>query len=614
PIVDRTAVAFAREFYGAWAAGEPIDSALAYARRLFSANGAGAAADWGIPVLYMGPVEGLRLELEQPRPRWPWPFLAVRWLVTGAIALLTLLSLLLLDLPGVVQAARTQVPIIRCRYPYPMHAGFNVAVAEFGRLEPDSPPKRYDLAVQHTNELKSQLTHELNALLQELGGESVAFQVESYCMIGGATEREQTEAAAWLAGATHADLVVYGYLVGPGEGSGVQIRFYSNKPDWTWSELFDGTWLAASERLNCTDGCLSLALGNRVKALSRLTAAMTYFFAAVPCREYLNPIAACRANLDQALRVLNEEDITNDDDRVLSRWSGRGKEVVHLFRGGIYLERAIRHSLDPRLASGDREQMLAAWEPALANFEAARAEFEQATQINPLYSRAYIGLALTDYSQGYLGPRANFQLIERAIAQYDQLLAPPEGQTAPFEKPEGAFVDLKLYYNRAIAHYSKFFLLGDEAAAQQAQADLEAVTREFVALAAAQDAENAGLLCAWTGRFCAAPPDLPRAVRELAARSYYFLGALHQHAGRTPVAIDAYTQSIALTSDPETAAVARYALGRLYEETGEPAQAQAVYVQLCQAIRTWDGIQGWQEPAIARLVALGASEAKEECT
>ena len=50
-IAHRAAVGFAREFYGAWAAGQPIEGALAYARRLVGGETPGAAADWGIPVL-----------------------------------------------------------------------------------------------------------------------------------------------------------------------------------------------------------------------------------------------------------------------------------------------------------------------------------------------------------------------------------------------------------------------------------------------------------------------------------------------------------------------------------------------------------------------------------
>ena len=66
PVPDRLAVDFARDFYGAWANGEPIESALAYARQLVVSGTPGTAADWVIPVLYMSPTEGLALELEQP--------------------------------------------------------------------------------------------------------------------------------------------------------------------------------------------------------------------------------------------------------------------------------------------------------------------------------------------------------------------------------------------------------------------------------------------------------------------------------------------------------------------------------------------------------------------
>jgi tetratricopeptide (TPR) repeat protein len=614
PIIDQTAVTFSREFYGAWAAGEPIESALAYARRLVTSTRAGAAADWGIPVLYMGPVEGLRLSVQPATERRPWPLSVLRMAVSGAIALLTLLGLVFLDLPQVAKAVQTQTPFIRCTLPYRMRSTFNVAVAQFGHLEPRSSPKTYEQAVQHTRDLRTLLRSELGALLAELGGQQGAVQVESYCIVQGETEEARALAAADLAADTNADLVVYGYHVGPLTGGDMQVRFMPSRTNWTWSDLFGGEWFVATERLNCPDCNLQLTLGNRTKALSRIVVAMTYLFAATPCRDYLDGISACRTNLDRALSVLNEEDIPLEQDRILARWTGEGKEVVHLLRGSVYLEKAIRHSLDPRLRSGNREQLLAAWEPALQNYAEAQAAFQAALDENERSSRARMGLALADYNQGILGPTQSIPRVDRAITAYTELLTPPEAGAPGFDKPEGAYVDIKILYNRGLAHYAKYRLLGDPADAQLAQADLEQVLAQYRTLTGGIDGEQSPhWLCARLNLACPPPLDLPRSVREVIARSAYFLGHLYANGGSVADAVNVYNESIQLSVDPITQALAYFALGELHEQEGQPEQAQEAFERLCDLSSMLSGFEGWRDLATANLVELGDEIAREGC-
>ena len=95
PILDEAAVEFAQEFYGAWAAGQPIEGALAYARRLIGEETPGAAADWSTPVLFMGPVEGLTLDLAPPPPSVPRAVRFLRWSAALFLTLLSTIGLLL---------------------------------------------------------------------------------------------------------------------------------------------------------------------------------------------------------------------------------------------------------------------------------------------------------------------------------------------------------------------------------------------------------------------------------------------------------------------------------------------------------------------------------------
>ena len=104
PVLDQTALEFTQEFYYAWAGGAPIEEALAQARQLITQRADGEAANWSIPVLFMGPAASLKLTLEVPPWRLPWPVRKV-WTTFGAFVVLLGILTSLLGIPGAAPAA-----------------------------------------------------------------------------------------------------------------------------------------------------------------------------------------------------------------------------------------------------------------------------------------------------------------------------------------------------------------------------------------------------------------------------------------------------------------------------------------------------------------------------
>lgn len=229
-IMDGTAVDFGREFYRMWAAGEPIESALARARRLMTYLSPTSASDWSIPVFYMGPLgpeSGMELKLEAPPIELPW-FLKASWKTLGAyVALVGILSTILVTGPQLNLYIRTQMPVIKCIFPYPMaeDPSFNIAIAPFTIVNQDkfkvNKADGYILA----NGVKKMLEENI----EELDIENPDIRDPSItCPIKGQTPEQRQQAASKLAERIQADVLIYGIIKPSGNELEVTPEFYVN--------------------------------------------------------------------------------------------------------------------------------------------------------------------------------------------------------------------------------------------------------------------------------------------------------------------------------------------------------------------------------------------------
>jgi tetratricopeptide (TPR) repeat protein len=217
PVLDGAAVDFAREFYRTWAAGEPIEVAMAYARRLVRQLGRGAAADWSIPVLYMGHTGGLAPQPLERAGRLPWPARLTRWAFVTLIVVLGIGTLL--GIPGMLRTVRTEVPVINCVWPYPMDKNkLTVAFNEFSVVDETGSPvssaagreladflyNRFEIDWQ---DLDLRLPYELRPPSQT-------------CPIRGASYPERAKKAAQLAEQNNIGILVYGVITDTVRGRG----------------------------------------------------------------------------------------------------------------------------------------------------------------------------------------------------------------------------------------------------------------------------------------------------------------------------------------------------------------------------------------------------------
>lgn len=210
PVLDSAAIDFAREFYRAWAAGEPIEVAVAYARRLVRQLGWGAAADWSIPVLYMGHTGGLAPQSLQRASRLPWPLRLTRWAFVTLIALLGILGTLL-GIPGMLRTVRTEVPVVRCVWPYPMDRNkLTVAFNEFSVLDESGSPVSSPAGRELADFLYKRFEVNWQALDLQLPYE--LRPPAHTCPIKGSSQLERAVRAAELAEEIHADIIVYGVI------------------------------------------------------------------------------------------------------------------------------------------------------------------------------------------------------------------------------------------------------------------------------------------------------------------------------------------------------------------------------------------------------------------
>lgn|GEM_PF-6991647 len=488
-VLDQTAVEFAQEFYGALALGEPIESALAFARRLIIQATRGAAIDWGIPVLYMIPIEGLRLSL--PKSVQPSALRQVlQWatwvMATGLPLLFFYFSLLPPE-------------------PIPMTKLFNVAVADFGVVniatsEPQASDDGQLLAEMAFTKFDARLKQ-----FDDLAGD-VDIQHEYIRFIPGATAEERQQEAAILAEKLNADIVIYGNIDASRLPNRLIPEFYVS-PRLTGAEESTGPNAFGTPldvRLPLANNSINRASLNerfvpRLEALTEFMFGLAYYKADIP---------------EKALEQLTRA-------RKVDAWSdtpGQGKEILYLWIGTTHIKRALQDdSVLTPCPSIDVE--------AANDWTCALMAYEKALSLNNRFARAYVGLGKVWADQAKR-TQLGIEIIDcsaylLAVKNYQQAFS--EGM----EAAETAIVNIKVHFNTGLAYASAFRNgCGDE----YFDPALENLGKAVKAYE-----EN---------------PSMPL-VRELGARTYYQLGITNALVEDYPAALYAFDQVVTI-ADPKS--------------------------------------------------------------
>lgn len=493
-IFDAAAVDFAREFYGAWALGEPVESALAYARRLISQTTGAAAVDWGVPILYMGPVESLRLTVRPPAPP---PML--RWARRlAALALFVIFTAI-----PTFYFYRTLLP------PEPVHMNklFNVAVADFGVVDGADAPARASEDGQTLSDNVFEMLEARFAGIPALAG-SVDLQHAYIRFVRGDSVAARRLAAGQLASTLGADVVIFGNLD------------ISKTPPRLTPELYVSPRLTGAEESTGSDVfgapvVIRLPLANTDNR-ARLADAFIPRMQALT--EFMFGLAFYKADLpDLALQQL-----TLADD--VAQWTdepGKGKEILYLWIGTTHARRA---QLELPAPSPPCPELAP---DAIDDLACAQAAYEKAQTLNKLFARAYIGLGnvwASRAKQTRFGAEIiDCQAYRRAMEEYAKA-ARPEMQTDP-----AAFVDLKVKFNIGLTYATSYRNhCGEEAYARA----VDFLTQAAVAYGQDTDAP---------------------VVRELGARIYYQLGLVQALAEDDPAALAAL-QKVITIAQPEQGA------------------------------------------------------------
>lgn len=538
PILDRAAVGFAREFYGAWAAGEPIEGALAYARRIVKGETPGAAADWGIPVLYMGPVKGLKLKWESEwKPKWcdegfpgcGWRML--RWIITAFLTLLSTIALLL-TIPNINRQLRTEVPVIRCVFPYPMESegSFNVVLARFTVL--DENGKR--VGGKEGKALADYMFRNLAFNFEDLELDT-SYEIrppDHTCRLSGSTRAEREAAAAKLAERINADIIVYGVITDTGKQSRFSPEFYVNYRGFEEGDEITGQHEMGRElRVDLPFDAVTFssadnpALSARAEALSLLTMGLAHY---------------AIDDFEQALIYFG------DAEKTEGWFRNAGKEVIYLLMGNAYVRwDSQRHCV----------------ENSDGHLEEAWSQFDAALEINPTYARAQIGLAGV-LRQMALEGVFNDSFAKTNLDRLDEATSAYETAIHLGDPPESANIETKVHFGLGQVYNARFLhalVTGGDWSTPMSQArdEFEQVIGEY-------DGGNergknlAGHAHARLGSLARLEKDFETAVKHYTLaislttpyyQAYYStrLGEVYVDEGQIELAIQAYDEAIAIT-------------------------------------------------------------------
>jgi tetratricopeptide (TPR) repeat protein len=520
PILDRAAVEFAEEFYAAWAAGQPIESALAYARRLVKEETPGAAADWGIPVLFMGPVEGLALDLELSPLRVPPAVRFLRWTVGLFLFLLSTIGLLL-TIPEVNERLRTEVPVIRCIYPYPMETGFNVVVTRFTVLDENGSAISSEDGQALAEYLYQQLDFNFEGL--DLGIPYDIRPPAHTCRINGSTRDDRERTAATLAERINADVIVYGVITDAGRQSRFSPEFFVNYKGFEEGEEITGQHelgnalpVSLPFDINEFTSIENPALSARTQALSLATIGLAYYSV---------------DDFEQASGYFLQA------EKAKGWLPSAGKEVIYLLLGN----------------AGNRR---ASQENSTAYLGAALDYFDTALSINPNFARAMVGKAGVLYLMAVGDPAEatpetiDPEKLDEAADLYEEALNLGD-------PPASANIETKVHFGLGQVYLVRYLRVPDtngdsEVLLARAKTELEAVIRDY---------KNGN-----------------RRVANLAGHAYARLGLIARLHGETQEAIELYSQAIELVS-PYYRSYYSARLGEIYADIGQIEHAIESYTE-----------------------------------
>ena len=412
PVLDRAAVDFSRALFTAFAAGEPVESALATARRLITQANRGAAADWSIPAVYMSTAAGLTLDLPAAPFRLPLPLHMGRALLLGFVAFMGIVTTLL-AVPNTAAEVRTRVPVIRCLWPYPMEATaekFNVVMVPFTHLDERG-------RVVHDGQ-GAALARQLYGLVKvNFAGLGLAEEIvlrgpAEGCALPGATAEERTAAARALAQKVNANVLIYGTITESGDGArfapefDIEYRGFEAAPELVGPyEMGSPVAMDLPVTPEQFQGGRHV-LAPRTRALSLITVGLANYSA----ERYED----ARQRFADAVKTPN----WLDDD---------GKEIGYLMLGNTYLLQASK-------------------EKNAALLPAAQQAFSDSLKIDSGFARAQVGMATALYSQslGDLAHRSIYNLQLSLLDEADAAYTAALGMPAPAEANIPAKVDYGL--------------------------------------------------------------------------------------------------------------------------------------------------------------------------
>lgn len=237
-ISDRAALEFSGSFYGALAANLPIDAAVSEARKAIDLA-LPESVEWGTPVLFMRTPDGVLWDVRQRRSL---PIAAMAAMAAAALAVIGLLAFIATRTEEVARAVNQPTPT-----PLAMQGVFNIAVADFGEIDPVSGEVRDSFAGQTLSGwLYEGLNDELvrnrdipltgdivvwHSSREDLRGRNVPLG-----LVRGATPAAREAAVAGMADALNAQMVIYGNIITGTNRSELDVEFYL-PPQATLDEL-----------------------------------------------------------------------------------------------------------------------------------------------------------------------------------------------------------------------------------------------------------------------------------------------------------------------------------------------------------------------------------------
>jgi hypothetical protein len=552
PILDRTAVGFAQEFYGAWASGQAIESALSYARRLIKEESPGDAAEWGIPLCITGSFRGLKLDLLPPPLYVPPVVRLLKWSITVFLSLLGTIGLLL-TIPDVNHRLRTEVPVIRCVFPYPMDPGFNIVVNQFTVVDQNGSTVISQDGLAMAKYLYEQLNYNIGDLDPR---ESYNIRPpEQTCLIKGKTREDREVNAGKLADDLKADIIVYG-VIQAGDGLGsfspefyVNYKSFQEAGEITGQHQFgESVSIVLPFDISEINPTTNPELYARTQALSLLTIGLSYYSI---------------DNFEQASNYFSQAKNTPG-------WLNLpGKEIVYLLLGNTGNR---RYSVEK---SAEYEVRAAYLEEALNNYN-------EALRLNENYPRATSGKAGTLYLQA-LGNPAEGNITKLDLAKLDEATRLYNDALRVTTAPDNANMKAKVHFGLGkiyLALYLRALATNEDVNTPRSRADAEfrAVLKEY-------DDGNGNVR-----------------IANLAGHSYAFLGLMAQVQEKYGEAIDLTTQAINIVS-PYYQSYYRISLGDIYVDSCDIDSAAKAYQDALGLAKTY-GFEDLVEKATSKLEAL----------